>query len=145
MAFSLEFHEFTAKGGLYKIVIRTGDIICHSPPQAIDGLFRDLAANRHFLAQRKLIMMVLGDEPLFNINYADNDLIEAKLYERSKNGSRELRGEFLFQEAIAYLDGVLDGLEVSLNYLRLDKSAIMAQLRQDMSEGVYDIYLKRAI
>lgn len=142
MGFRIDFEEFSQETDLYRIVLHIAEVSVRSPPQQVDRLFGDLFINRRFLNERKLSKFFVCDEPIINLSYLSDDLISAFLSKRTGTGYREFRGEFFIRDALTYLDGVLDALEVTLTASKLNKAKIIAQVDEDMSLGVYNVFLR---
>jgi hypothetical protein len=122
-------------------MLKVGDIVASSPPQDISDHYRDLYANKRFLANRRLSCFFVCEEPMFNIEY-DSELIKAHVFAKRKGVVRKMSGEFFIREAVPYLEGVLDGLEVLLLRSGTNKDALVDQVERDISSGVYDAYLR---
>ncbi len=142
MTFHVEFSEVDRESGVCTIMLSIGNIHVQSAPQAIADHFRDLEANTRFLKRRVLASLFFGEEPLLNLNYEDNSLMSAHVYRNSERGREKLRGEFLHNEAVAYLEGVLDALGILLKIMGLGKEELLDQVAQDIALGVYDVYLR---
>ena|SRR5690606_23023546 len=140
MNFHITFVEVDAKSGIYKAVFEIGESSLSSPPQDIAWLFRDIVANTYFLSEKQLATFFFSEEPIANIRYK-NERIEAYVFQRSGSGSVELCGETLLSDLLVYFDGFMASLEASLDARGENRKELEAQVRRDISEGVYDVYL----
>jgi hypothetical protein len=140
MNFHITFAEVDAKDGIYKAVFKIGESSFSSPPQDIAWLFRDIIANAYFLSEKKLATFFFSEEPIANIRYK-NDRIEAYVFQRSGLGSVELCGEVLPSNLLGYFNEFMASLEGSLEARGENRKELETQVRRDISEGVYDVYL----
>jgi hypothetical protein len=87
----------------------------------------------------------IGDEPIFNINYISDDLVNVHVFERRQGNVDRITSVVPLSELISILEGLQAGLEVALKLCGFNREQLMAQVADDISAGVFGVYLNGAV
>lgn len=138
--FQVEFVNDDRGGNKIRISITVGNLNVISYPQPISSHFRDLIANRYFLSKKSLEKFFFGEEPIFGIEYLNDNLMRAYVFNKKKT-PKKVVGYFLYHDALRILDNVIEDICNDSDSSLLDKKKILDEVEQDIHAGVYDVYL----
>jgi hypothetical protein len=141
VGFRITFSASSGEEGRCKVIVSVGDIQATSTPQAVQDHFRDIEANRYFLAKKVLAKFFIAEEPLINLAYGAGDVVEAYLYTRSRLQRNKISNEFSHNIVSSYLEDVQDKLGLLLDAKGISRSKLIGQVTEDILLGVYDVYL----
>lgn len=141
MSFNIDVVNLSGRDDIFRIRVSIGDVIAFSPPGSISDNFRDLEANRHFLANGQLAKIFFGEEPLVNLSYNDGIKITAYIFKKGERGSERLSGEFQLAEALSQIDEAIGYLRRRMETENRDVQALLKQVEDDIMHGIYGIYL----
>lgn len=143
MTFRVSFADIVPESDVCRIFITAGDVQVRSYPQSVSDHFRDLVANRNFLAKRVLANFFSGEEPLISFDYTGNDVVSAHIFKEDSQAYEKLFGDFLVDDALSHLDEIIGKISATLSSSSSDdREALLVQVARDVSGGVYDVYLK---
>lgn len=120
-----------------RLFLCAANALIRSYPMSLEEHYHDLYALKFFLSQKTLRSIMLGNEPVAEIEFSDDsNLITMRPYGRL--GQSPQSGSFKIEQGLDCINTILDDLAAKTS---TDRDALERQVRDDIRAGVYDVCL----